>query len=261
MKNTVKIYHWIYIPIALALISISIYFENYAEFCKEENFSKDVCVKLPEYSIKEKKEIQIEDGSSIGWGSYDSLMYKLQLAYPISDNDVKTITEERKGWTHVDGERYELHKSILSEDIFCYYEIGASTIQISYCYNYMTHSDNLSTMLLIILLTFFYALLLLIIAGLTYHRMSKQIKLKVANGGPHCPESHMFQAFILLVLFWPLGVYIINRGFGILQLYLNNDYDNALRQSEFLRKFSKITIILIGGLYIGISIIIEVLKW
>ena len=169
MKNPIKIFHLVYIPVALALISIAVYYERFAHFSKEGNFSKDINISLPEYTIAEKQMIEPMDVWT--WESYDSLSYKLTLSEPISKAKCKTITSERRGWQHVEGNKYKRYKDIIGEDLWCTYEIGSDSIQIEYRYNY--YNNCTLTIVTSLLLLFIYCILLIIVCIIRFIQVRK----------------------------------------------------------------------------------------
>ena len=251
MKNPVKIFHWAYIPVALVLISVTIYYAKFAHFCKEDNFSKDINIRLPEYTIAEKQMIEPLDVWI--WESYDSLSYTLALPEPLSDAECKAITSERRGWKHVKDNKYKLYRDIIAENVSCTYEIGSRSILIEYRYNY--YNNTTFVFVVILALAIIYYILLIIIGTVSYIKMIKLAKRKEAEGSNPRPESRILLSIILFMMFWPLGLYALISSFGILQSYLNDDYEKASHKSEFLRKFCIAGIIAVLVLGIVFTII------
>ena len=136
--NPYKLFHIIYLPIAAILFLITCYYSTgLAEFEREDGFSNDLRVALPEYVIEDRKLTSIYEGEDeSGLFLYDSLAYSIRLMEPLPDKSLRIITSERRGWERVDDDTYALRRSILSEVLKCNVDVRERVLKISYLYEF-----------------------------------------------------------------------------------------------------------------------------
>ena len=136
--NPYKLFHIIYLPVAAILFLVTCYYSTgFAEFEREDGFSKDLRIDLPEYVIEDRQLTSIyenEDGT--GLFLYDSLSYSIRLMEQLPDKSLRVITSERKGWERVDDDTYALRRSILSEVMKCKVDVRDCVMKISYLYEF-----------------------------------------------------------------------------------------------------------------------------
>lgn len=156
----------IYLPIAVIIFVVTFYYSaGFAEFERENNFSKDLRVDLPEYIIENKQVTSIYDGGNeAGLFLYDSLAYSILLKSPLPDKSVKAIMSEKRGWEHVDGNTYSLRRGILSEGMECIYTIGENRLSIYYLYDFDSFGLVIYPIVVTIALAIIYVVMLIVLS-------------------------------------------------------------------------------------------------
>ena len=136
--NPYKLFHIIYLPIAAILFLITCYYSTgLAEFERENGFSKDLRIDLPEYVFEDRQLTSIyENEDESGLFLYDSLAYSIRLMEQLPDKSLRVITSERRGWERVDDDTYALRRSILSEVMKCKVDVRDCAMKISYLYEF-----------------------------------------------------------------------------------------------------------------------------
>ena len=132
--NPYKLFHIIYLPVAAILFLVTCYYSTgLAEFEREDGFSKDLRINLPEYVIESRQLTSIyESEDESGLFLYDSLAYSIRLRESLPDKSLRIIMSERRGWERIDNNTYALRRSILSEVMKCRIDVRDCVMKISY---------------------------------------------------------------------------------------------------------------------------------
>jgi hypothetical protein len=108
-----------------------------AEFERENGFSKDLRIDLPEYVIEDRQLTSIyENKDESGLFLYDSLAYSIRLRESLPDKSLRIIMSERRGWERIDNNTYALRRSILSEVLKCKVDVQDCVLKISYLFDF-----------------------------------------------------------------------------------------------------------------------------
>lgn len=136
--NPYKLFHIIYLPVAAILFLVTCYYSTgLAEFEREDGFSKDLRINLPEYVIESRQLTSIyESEDESGLFLYDSLAYSIRLRESLPDKSLRIIMSERRGWERIDNNTYALRRSILSEVLKCKIDVQDCVLKISYLFDF-----------------------------------------------------------------------------------------------------------------------------
>ena len=156
----------IYLPIAGIVFIMTFYYSfGFAEFERENNFSKDLRINLPEYIIENKQVTSIYDGGrDEGLFLYDSLAYSIILKAQLPDKSIKAILSERRGWEHVGGDTYSLGRNFMSERMECTYTIGENKLSIIYLYGFDSFVLIIYPIVVTIALAIIYVVMLIVLS-------------------------------------------------------------------------------------------------
>ncbi len=170
--NPYKLFHIIYLPVAAFLFLATCYYSTgLAEFEREDGFSNDLRLALPEYVIEDRKLTSIyegEDESSIFL--YDSLAYSIRFKEPLPDKSLRVITSERRGWELVDDDTYALRRSILSEVMKCRIDVRDCVMKISYLSDFDPFGLVYYPIVIAIVLCIIYVVMLILLSLFLFAR-------------------------------------------------------------------------------------------
>ena len=171
-KFPYELFHIIYLPVAAILFLITCYYSTgLAEFEREEGFSKDLGIDLPEYIIDNRQVTSIyENEDESGLFLYDSLAYSIRLKEPLPDKSLRIITSERRGWKRVDNDTYTLRRSILSEVMTCNVDVQDCVMKISYLYDFDSFGMICYPILMSMALSIIYVIMLILLSAYLFVR-------------------------------------------------------------------------------------------
>ena len=170
--NPYKLFHIIYLPVAAILLLLTCYYSlGLAEFEREDGFSKDLRIDLPEYVIEYRQLTSIyESEDESGLFLYDSLAYSIRLMEPFPDKSLRIITSERRGWERVDDDTYALRRSILSEVLKCNVDVRERVLKISYLFDFDPFGLAYYPIVMSIALFIIYVIMLILLSLLLFIR-------------------------------------------------------------------------------------------